>query len=92
MVISSGLKAWRNNHVDHFRGANRTYIVRLLHVEDGPRKNLPFKITSKGRMATKILLFFGFGFSIPFVSCYWQLETNINIDIMIKLNMLKYSL
>ncbi|QSL66047.1 hypothetical protein MERGE_003184 [Pneumocystis wakefieldiae] len=74
MVVSSLLKRGRHSYVYHFGGVDRTYIVRLLHVEDGPRNNVPFKITTKSRMAAKIILFFGLGFSIPFVSCYWQLR------------------
>ncbi|KTW26757.1 hypothetical protein T552_02759 [Pneumocystis carinii B80] len=70
MILSGELRTMKNNYVGYFGRVNRMYIARQLHMEDGPRKNLPFKVTSNGRMAVKILLFFGFGFSIPFICMY----------------------
>lgn len=74
MEILKSLETYRNCRKPFFQPVYSAYATRLLHVEEGPGKNLPFKITSKHGMAMKILLFFGVGFSIPFLSCYWQLR------------------
>ncbi|KTW31963.1 uncharacterized protein T551_00645 [Pneumocystis jirovecii RU7] len=53
------LKTYRNDRGHFFRGVYTTYITRMMHFEDGPGKNLPFKITSPSSLAIKMVLFFG---------------------------------
>ncbi|ORY74827.1 cytochrome c oxidase subunit VIIc [Protomyces lactucae-debilis] len=50
-------------------------VARSGHYPEGPRTNIPFTISkSKPVFATKLALFFATGFSIPFLSAYWQLS------------------
>ncbi|KAG5520006.1 hypothetical protein PMAC_001082 [Pneumocystis sp. 'macacae'] len=52
-------KPYRNDKECFSRKVYTTYITRMMHVEDGPGKNLPFKITSPFSLAIKMALFFG---------------------------------
>ncbi|TFK55754.1 hypothetical protein OE88DRAFT_1804560 [Heliocybe sulcata] len=55
-----------------FRGAQRVQ-VRLAHGH-GPEHSVPFSFSRKPAFATKVALYLGFGFSIPFVAAVFQLQ------------------
>ncbi|XP_067425081.1 cytochrome c oxidase subunit 7C, mitochondrial [Emydura macquarii macquarii] len=50
-----------------------TSAIRRSHYEEGPGKNLPFSVENKWRLLALMAVFFGSGFSIPFLVVRHQL-------------------
>ncbi|XP_039398695.1 cytochrome c oxidase subunit 7C, mitochondrial [Mauremys reevesii] len=50
-----------------------TSAIRRSHYEDGPGKNIPFSIENKWRLLGLMVVFFGSGFTFPFIIVRHQL-------------------
>ncbi|XP_041052616.1 cytochrome c oxidase subunit 7C, mitochondrial-like [Carcharodon carcharias] len=50
-----------------------TSLIRRSHCEEGPGKNLPFSVENKWRLLAMMAVFFGSGFSAPFVLVWHQM-------------------
>ncbi|PWA19548.1 hypothetical protein CCH79_00006796 [Gambusia affinis] len=54
-----------------------TSAVRSSHYAEGPGKNLPFSVENKWRLLGMMVLFFGSGFTFPFIVVRHQLLKNV---------------
>ncbi|XP_075788305.1 cytochrome c oxidase subunit 7C, mitochondrial [Pelodiscus sinensis] len=50
-----------------------TSAIRRSHYEDGPGKNIPFSVENKWRLLGLMAVFFGSGFTLPFIVVRHQL-------------------
>uniref|UniRef100_A0A8C4N6W5 Cytochrome c oxidase subunit 7C, mitochondrial n=1 Tax=Eptatretus burgeri TaxID=7764 RepID=A0A8C4N6W5_EPTBU len=51
-----------------------TSVVRRVHYEEGPGKNIPFSVENKWRFLVVMSLFMGSGYFIPFMLVRHQLS------------------
>ncbi|XP_040197715.1 cytochrome c oxidase subunit 7C, mitochondrial [Rana temporaria] len=50
-----------------------TSAIRRSHYEEGPGKNLPFSVENKWKLLALMTVFFGSGFTAPFLIVRHQL-------------------
>uniref|UniRef100_A0A8C8RW83 Cytochrome c oxidase subunit 7C, mitochondrial n=1 Tax=Pelusios castaneus TaxID=367368 RepID=A0A8C8RW83_9SAUR len=53
-----------------------TSAIRRSHYEEGPGKNMPFSVENKWRLLGLMVVFFGSGFTLPFLVVRHQLLKN----------------